>query len=196
MGNSDGLRAGGWRAARAAGPSWLANWPTGFLADSPHCDTLHLGACESSAMLASSSYHRMTHRKHRNNCWVSSAQQLLTRSDRKGLRRWGLKENRRQRNTGWNGTGWQHQRVRIENWKGKWNTKMLRQLHLCHLLLEEDSTGLDSDTLFNFKVLLHIITDICSVSCLSCRFYNQTTTKMIAQDSELDILQLKHWCNS
>lgn len=41
-GSSDGLRVGGGGvgAARATGPGWLADWPTGFLADGPRCDTL------------------------------------------------------------------------------------------------------------------------------------------------------------
>ena len=50
-----------------------ANRSTGFLADGPKCDILHLGVCVLSAMLASASYRHMTHRKHRNNCSVSSA---------------------------------------------------------------------------------------------------------------------------
>lgn len=34
------------------GTSWLTKWPTSTLAQRPYCDTLHLGACVSSALLA------------------------------------------------------------------------------------------------------------------------------------------------
>lgn len=43
-GNSNGLRVGGAGQHVLQGPSWLANWPTGFLADGPRCDTLAPGS--------------------------------------------------------------------------------------------------------------------------------------------------------
>lgn len=67
----------GWRAARAAGPSWLLTGPQAFWLTA---HSVTRCTCEPvlSAMLASSSYHRMTHRKPRNNCWVSSVLLLWT----------------------------------------------------------------------------------------------------------------------
>lgn len=61
---------------------------------------------------------------------------------------------------------------------------MLRLLHLCLFVLEEDSTGLDSNTAEHFS-------DTCNASCLSCHFYNQATTEMIVcNNQKIDILQL------
>lgn len=54
---------------------------------------------------------------------------------------------------------------------------MLRLLHLCLFVLEEDSTGLDSNTAEHFS-------DTCNASCLSCHFYNQATTEMIVKQSK------------